>query len=83
MHEPTRSVGRGRGPGGRALHVTVRARPVDGAADAAVVVAVAEAFLLPRRNVRIVSGLRGRDKTLDLDGDSALLSDRLAGLLVR
>jgi uncharacterized protein YggU (UPF0235/DUF167 family) len=65
----------GRGP---ALLVSVRARAVDGAANAAVIAVVAEAFGLRRSAVELVSGHRGRDKVLELTGDP----DRLAAQVV-
>lgn len=73
--------GRWDGPRGPALLVTVRARAVEGAANAAVLAAVAEAFGLRRADVELVSGARGRDKVLELTGDEAELSARRADLL--
>ncbi|HEY2204051.1 MAG TPA: DUF167 domain-containing protein [Pseudonocardia sp.] len=57
------------GPNGVALLVAVRARAVEGAANAAVLEAVAAAFGLRRSAVEIVTGQRGRDKVVELDGD--------------
>jgi uncharacterized protein YggU (UPF0235/DUF167 family) len=45
------------------------------------VAAVAAAFGLRRADVGLVSGPRGRDKVLALDGDESLLQARLARLL--
>jgi uncharacterized protein YggU (UPF0235/DUF167 family) len=73
--------GRWDGPRGPALQVAVRARAVEGAANAAVVAAVAVTFGLRRRDVTIASGERGRDKVLVLDGDEPDLATRLADLL--
>jgi hypothetical protein len=73
--------GRWDGPRGPALLVAVRARAVEGAANTAVVAAVAAAFGLRRADVGLVSGPRGRDKVLALDGDESLLQARLARLL--
>ena len=78
----TESVGgRWDGPRGVALLVSVRARAVEGQANAAVVAAVAEAFGLPNSRVSLVSGERGRDKVMDLEGPDEQLAARLAELL--
>ena len=75
----TRRVGGTWGDG--RLVVAVPERAVDGAANLAVVAAVAEAFGLPRSAVSIVRGERGRDKLLAVQGDPAQLQERLAILL--
>jgi uncharacterized protein len=69
------------GPRGPALVVAVRARAVEGAANAAVVAALAAAFGLRRADVEIVAGVRGRDKVVALRGDRAELDARLAELM--
>ncbi len=69
------------GPRGPALVVAVRARAVEGAANAAVVAALAAAFGLGRADVEIVAGIRGRDKVVALRGDRAELDARLAELM--
>jgi uncharacterized protein len=69
------------GPRGPALLVSVRARAVEGAANTAVVAAVAAAFGLRRSDVALLSGARGRDKVLALDGDDDVLRARLHRLL--
>jgi uncharacterized protein len=48
--------------------VAVTARAVDGRATAAVLEAVAGAFGVRRRQVRLVSGATSRDKVFELDG---------------
>lgn len=73
--------GRWDGPRGPALLVAVRARAVEGRANAAVVAAVAAAFGLRRAQVALVAGERGRDKVVELDGDPAVLTARLTELL--
>jgi uncharacterized protein len=73
--------GRWDGPRGPALLVAVRARAVEGAANKAVVAALAAAFGVPRSAVVIAVGERGRDKVVDLDGDGEVLGGRLAVLL--
>lgn len=69
------------GPRGSALLVTVRARAVEGAANTAVLAALAEAFGLRRSEVTLVSGARGRDKVVELDGDETVLAARHTVLL--
>ena len=65
------------------LVVAVTARPVDGAANRAVVAAVAGAFGVARRAVDVVSGDRSRTKIVSVDGDPELLRVRLEELLGR
>jgi len=50
------------------LLVRLTAPPVGGAANLALVRALAKAFALPRRAVRIVSGEHARQKTVLLEG---------------
>lgn len=69
------------GSGAAVLTVAVTQRAVEGAATAAVLAAVADAFGLKRGSVRLVTGERSRTKVLDLDGDDEALSARLAALL--
>ena len=66
------------------LIVAVNAAPVDGAANEAVIRAVAKAFGLRPRQVTLVSGQTARTKTLALsidDADAGLVAARLAELL--
>ncbi|HLU59505.1 MAG TPA: DUF167 domain-containing protein [Pseudonocardia sp.] len=69
------------GPRGPALVVAVRARAVEGQANAAVVDALAAAFGVRRGDVEIVTGARGRDKVVAVRGDRERLSARLADLM--
>jgi len=64
---------------GDRLRVAVTAPPVDGAANAAVVAALAEAFNVRRSAVTIVRGERGRRKTVRIAGATAVALQRLAG----
>jgi uncharacterized protein YggU (UPF0235/DUF167 family) len=64
-----------------ALVVAVTARAVDGAATDAVLAAVARAFDLPPRQVRLVTGARSRTKVLDLDRPPPDAPARLTALL--
>ena len=56
------------GPRDGRLVVHVTAPPVDAAANEAVVAVVAKAFGVPKGAVRIVGGLRHRNKTIEIDG---------------
>ncbi len=56
---------------GDRLRVAVTAPPVDGAANDAVIEALAEAFGVRRAAVAIVRGERGRRKTIQITGVSA------------
>ncbi len=73
--------GRWEGPRGPALLVSVRARAVEGQANAAVIAAVAQAFDVPGSRVTLVAGERGRDKLVDVDVPDDVLAPRLAELL--
>jgi len=53
---------------GDVLHVWVTARAVEGQANAALIRAVARAFGVRASGVTLVSGERGRDKVLEVDG---------------
>ncbi|MDP3460468.1 MAG: DUF167 domain-containing protein [Hyphomonas sp.] len=64
-----RIEGRGSDDAGRVfLKVRVRARPEDGAANAAVEQTVAKALGLPKSAVRVVTGGKTRLKGLDIEG---------------
>ena len=77
-------------PGARATHVggasagsllvRVRARAVDGAANEAVLEAVARAFGLKMRQVSLVVGRTGRRKVLELEIDAVEGEVRLSAL---
>jgi uncharacterized protein len=73
--------GRRDGPRGQALLVAVRARAVDGQANAAVEAALAEAFGVRRADVGIIAGHRSRDKIVEIRGEDNALRARLAVLL--
>jgi hypothetical protein len=53
------------------LRVAVRAAPVGGEANDAVIAALAEAFGVPRSAVRVVRGASARRKTIDVAGGDA------------
>lgn len=62
------------------LTVRVRERAVDGAANEAVIAAIASAFFVPKRSVSIAAGAGSRAKLVEVEGDHALrLSELTAG----
>jgi uncharacterized protein len=62
---------------GERLRVAVTAPPVDGAANAAVIDALASAFGVRRAAVSIVRGETGRRKTVRIEGGSAATLEAL------
>lgn len=64
-----------------ALTVAVAARAVDGAATAAVLEAVGNAFGVRRRAVTLVTGATSRTKVLEVDIDEQVGRARLVQLL--
>lgn len=75
--------GRRPGPRGDALVVAVAARAVQGKANEAVARALADAFGVRPRDVRIVSGARGRDKVVEIGRAPEGAATRLDDLLAR
>lgn len=63
---------------GDALKVRVGAAPVDGAANEAVVKAIAEAFGCATRDVRVVAGASSRRKIVEVDGATVATAMTLA-----
>lgn len=51
--------------------IRLAAPPVDGAANAELVAFIAQRLNVPKRNVRVVSGLSSRHKIVEIDGVSA------------
>ena len=68
---------------GDRLRVAVTAPPVDGAANAAVIEALADAFGVRLSAVEIVRGERGRRKTVSIADASRAVLERLAGTASR
>ena len=64
-----------------ALEVRVAEHAVNGAANAAVIAAMADAFGVRRTAVALQRGQRSRTKVIAIDGDSVTLARRLAALL--
>ena len=64
---------------GEALKVQVAAPPVDGAANAALIALLADWLDVPRRDVRVAHGERGRDKVVAIAAaDPEALGRRIA-----
>ena len=63
---------------GDALKVRVAAAPVDGAANDAVVRAVADAFDVSLRAVRVTTGASARRKVIEVDGATVRAAVALA-----
>jgi uncharacterized protein len=68
---------------GDALVVRVSAPAVDGRATDAMLAALAGAFGVRRREVRLVSGTTSRTKIVEVDGDDPRLHTTLLALLDR
>jgi uncharacterized protein len=56
------------GEHGSRLKVRLAARAVDGKANEALIEFLASHYGVPKRNVRIVSGLKSRQKRVEIDG---------------
>ena len=56
------------GKHGERIKIRLAARAVDGKANEALVEFLAEHYRVPRRNVRIVAGLKSRQKRVQIDG---------------
>ena len=63
---------------GDRIKLAVTAPPVDGAANAAVIELVAEAFGVPRGAVEVIAGASSRRKTLRVRGATAARLEELA-----
>lgn len=66
------------GAHGEALKVRLTSPPVDGAANAALIDLLADAFDVPPRAVRIISGATARTKVVEVDGIAPARVERLA-----
>ena len=53
---------------GERIKVRLAARAVDGKANAALIDFLSEHFKVPKRRVRILSGLKSRQKRVQIDG---------------
>jgi uncharacterized protein len=71
------------GAHGGALRVRLSAPPVDGAANDALVDALAESLGVPRRAVRIVAGATSRGKVVEVDAGDAVNGAARVGERVR
>lgn len=59
------------------LRVRLQAPPVDGAANEALVRFLADEFGVPRRQIRIISGSRSRNKIVEVEAVALPALDRL------
>jgi uncharacterized protein len=55
-------------PQGDELHVWVRAAPVEGKANLAVIETLAENYAVPKSSVRLIAGKTSKTKTFEIDG---------------
>lgn len=78
LRVPRDSIG---GLHGDRVKVAVSAPPVDGAANEAVRIALAKALGVAKSHVEVVSGQKGRQKTLAVSGDPGLLSAKAKALV--
>jgi len=68
------------GPHGSAVRIRLKAPPVDGAANEALIRVLAERLEVPRSAVRIEAGASGRSKVVAIDGvDPETAARRLLG----
>ena len=80
--QPRAARSRVAGRHGDALKLQVAAPPVDGAANAAVIELLADWLGVPRRDLRLAHGERGRDKVVAIAAaDPAALARRIEALL--
>lgn len=56
------------GPHGAALKIRIATPPVSGKANAALLTFIADAFAVPRKQVRLVRGRSARDKVVEVRG---------------
>lgn len=59
------------GTHGAALKVRLLAPPIDGAANDALIELLAELLHVPKRDVRIVTGVASREKVVEIEGTTA------------
>ena len=80
--QPRAARSRVAGRHGEALKLQGAAPPVDGAANAAVIELLADWLGVPRRDLRLAHGERGRDKVVAIAAaDPAALARRIEALL--
>lgn len=81
-HAKTSAVGglEATADGGRALGVRLAAKPVDGAANKALMALMARELGVAKSAVQLVAGRNSRTKRLQIAGDWADLEPRLSGL---
>ena len=67
--------------GSAVLKVAVTAPPAENRANAALIELLAREWRLPKRDVTVVGGAKGRDKTVHIAGHPAALLKRIEPLL--
>jgi len=65
------------GPYGDSLKIAVKAPPVDGKANEALIEFLANAFSLPKRDVSLIAGEASRDKSVLLQGITLAEAQRI------
>ena len=63
------------------LKASVTAPPAEGRANTALIELLAKEWRLPKRDIAIVGGQKGRDKTVRIAGHPAVLLERIGRLL--
>lgn len=66
--QPGASCSEFAGRHGERIKVRLAARAVDGKANEALIAFLSDHFKVPRRSVRILSGLKSRQKRVEIDG---------------
>jgi hypothetical protein len=78
--QPRASRDEVRGEHGGAIRVRLRAPPVDGAANEALVRFLAQRLGLPRGRIKLVAGASARRKVLEIEGVDATVAAAALGL---
>ncbi len=60
-----------------ALRVRLTAPPIEGAANAALIAFLADSIGVPKRDITLMRGERGRDKSVTITAPLALIRERL------
>jgi len=64
-----------------ALSVSVTAPPAENRANEALLLLLARALKVPRRDLSLIAGTKSRDKMVSVAGDPATIAERLTTLL--
>ncbi len=63
------------------LHVKIKAKPVDGEANAYLIRFLSKIFSVPQSNIEISKGLNSRNKIVKIQGDENLFNQILTQLM--